>query len=180
MERLRRHRRDGAVLRIMSVIAPRHPDALRPCAPGQQQPGDRSRAQRNLQPASNPFKHALSHVLTREPQPKDTRNGFTGQAESRSSMIPCVMGLAVPLFPRGASPRGTSLAWEANAYITGSVNEDLLRRIEYLLEPSSILPFVDDEERKRSLWFRGDGRQMDWAVEPCAIPFRKARSSSSW
>jgi hypothetical protein len=52
------------------------------------------------------------------------------------------------------------------AYITGSVNEDLLRKIEYLLEPSSILPFVNDEERKRSLWFRGDGRQMDWAVEP--------------
>ena len=43
------------------------------------------------------------------------------------------------------------------AYITSSVNEDLLRRIEYLLEPSSILPFVDDEERKRSLWFRGEG-----------------------
>jgi hypothetical protein len=52
------------------------------------------------------------------------------------------------------------------AYITGSGNEELLRRIEYLLEPSSILPFVNDEERKRSLWFRGDGRQMDWAVEP--------------
>src|ERR1017187_7855066 len=69
-------------------------------------------------------------------------------------------------FPRLASRRGTSLAVEANAYITGSVNEDLLRRIEYLLEPSSILPFVDDEERKRSLWFRGDGRLMDWAVEP--------------
>ena len=76
-----------------------------------------------------------------------------------------VKKLVLAEFPRIASPRGTPHALETNAYITGSVNENLLRRIEYLLEPSSILPFVDDEERKRSLWFRGDGRQMDWAVE---------------
>ena len=49
---------------------------------------------------------------------------------------------------------------KAKAYITGSVNEDLLRRIEYLLEPSSILPFVNDEERELSLWVRGDGRHL--------------------
>ena len=63
-------------------------------------------------------------------------------------------------FPRGASGRGTSRVLKAKAYITGSVNEDLLRRIEYLLEPSSILPFVNDEERELSLWVRGDGRHL--------------------
>src|ERR1035437_6969838 len=123
MERLRRHRRDGAVLRIMSVIAPRHPDALRPCAPGQQQPGDRSRAQRNLQPASNPFKHALSHILTREPQPKDTRNGFTGQAESRSSMrseehtSELQSRQYLPSSPTGRSPDLTNLLKHALSHI---------------------------------------------------------------
>ncbi len=35
------------------------------------------------------------------------------------------------------------------AYITGSVNEDLLRRIEYLSNPSALSPFVDGEKRTR-------------------------------
>ena len=42
-------------------------------------------------------------------------------------------------FPRGASRRGTFHALEAKACITGSVNENLLRRIEYLPEENHIL-----------------------------------------
>ena len=43
-------------------------------------------------------------------------------------------------FPRVASPRQIPDAWKRMlAYITGSVNEDLLCRIEYLLEENCVL-----------------------------------------
>jgi hypothetical protein len=42
-----------------------------------------------------------------------------------------IQKLVLAELPRVVSRRGTSHALETNAYITGSINEDLLRRIEY-------------------------------------------------
>ena len=73
------------MLRVMSVIAPGHPDTLRQGAPGQQQTANGCRAGHSLQHASNPVEYALSHILTRESRWKDTSYGLAGQAECRSS-----------------------------------------------------------------------------------------------